>query len=85
MAFALPLFIRSLAGPASADSTPRSNPFTCFIAALAATRQRQADEEIARWLARHGGKFTDDLDRQIERRVLAPHTDLNRSARRQFI
>ena len=39
--------------------------------ALAVSRQQQADREIARYLARSGGKFTDESEREIERRLTA--------------
>jgi hypothetical protein len=42
-----------------------------FMHALAASRQKQADREIARYLARSGGKFTDESEREIERRMIA--------------
>lgn len=39
--------------------------------ALAAARMRQAEREVARYLADNGGKFTDEAEREIERRFLA--------------
>ena len=42
-----------------------------FMHALATSRQKQADREIARYLARSGGKFTDESEREIERRMIA--------------
>ncbi len=45
--------------------------FARLFAAMAASRQRAADREIARYLARSGGKFTDDMEREIERRFLS--------------
>ena len=39
--------------------------------AMMASRQRQVDREIARYLAGTGGKFTDEAEREIERRVLS--------------
>jgi hypothetical protein len=41
-----------------------------FVAAQEA-RMRQAEREIALYLTRTGGKFTDEAERQIERRFLA--------------
>ena len=32
-------------------------------------RQRQADAEIARYLSQSGGKLTDDMEREISRRL----------------
>jgi hypothetical protein len=44
-----------------------------FLAALMASRQRQADMEIARYLHLTGGKITDSAEREIERRFLTDH------------
>ena len=46
------------------------NFFRRFFEALQATRMRQADREIARYLELNGGKFTDEVEREIERRFL---------------
>jgi hypothetical protein len=37
--------------------------------ALYASRQRQADNEIARFIANAGGRFTDDLERRMMARL----------------
>jgi hypothetical protein len=42
-----------------------------LLAAMMASRQRQAEREIARYLRNHGGKFTDEAEREIERRFLS--------------
>jgi hypothetical protein len=34
-----------------------------------ASQQRRADREIARYIERHGGVLTDDLERRIMRRL----------------
>ena len=39
--------------------------------AMMEARQRQAEREIARYIERSGGKFTDSLERQIEHRFLS--------------
>jgi len=39
--------------------------------AMMASRQRQVDREIARYLASVGGKLTDEAEREIERRLLS--------------
>ena len=39
--------------------------------ALAAQRQREVDREIARILARSGGRITDSVEREIMQKVLA--------------
>jgi hypothetical protein len=41
-----------------------------LIAAMMESRRRQADREIGRFLANSGGKFTDEVEREIERRFL---------------
>ena len=38
--------------------------------AIIVSRQRQADFEIARFLESRGGRITDDVEREIERRFL---------------
>jgi hypothetical protein len=42
-----------------------------LLDAMVASRQHQADREIARFLAGSGGKFTDETEREIERRFLS--------------
>ena len=44
--------------------------FAWLLAAMMESRRRQADREIARYLAGTGGKFTDEVEREIERRFL---------------
>ena len=39
--------------------------------ALIVARQRDAEREIARYVAGSGGKFTDETEREIERRFLS--------------
>ncbi len=39
--------------------------------ALEAQRQREVDREIARYLARSGGRITDGMEREIMQKVLA--------------
>lgn len=42
-----------------------------LLASMMASRQGQAEREIARYLRNQGGKFTDDAEREIERRFLS--------------
>ena len=42
-----------------------------FYNALVESRQRAAEREIATYLHDIGGKFTDDAEREIERRFLS--------------
>ena len=41
------------------------------------SRQREADRQIARFLARSGGALTDDLEREITGRVLTSNSSVN--------
>jgi hypothetical protein len=45
--------------------------FARLLAAMQLSRQRQAEREVAMYLANAGGKFTDEAERVIERRFLA--------------
>lgn len=45
--------------------------FGRLLDAMMAARLRQAEREVARYLADIGGKFTDEAEREIERRFLA--------------
>jgi hypothetical protein len=45
--------------------------FSRFFGAMMIARSRQAEREIARYLNRTGGKFTDEAEREIERRFLS--------------
>jgi hypothetical protein len=38
--------------------------------AIFESRQKQADRDIARFLARSGGRLTDDIEREIAQRLL---------------
>ena len=50
---------------AAVRTTPQRSFFSRAFDALRASRQRQAEREIARILEAHGGKFTDETDRLI--------------------
>ena len=45
--------------------------FGRLIAAMMVARSRAAEREIARYLHGTGGKFTDEAEREIERRFLS--------------
>ena len=49
----------------------RPSFFARFLAAMMASRQRQAEREIASYLERNGGKLTDTAEREIERLFLS--------------
>lgn len=52
-------------------AAPRRGFFTRVLDAMMAARMRQAEREIAHYLADTGGKFTDESEREIERRYLS--------------
>jgi hypothetical protein len=57
--------------PAARTSPPAKAGFLHRIFdALVAARTRQAEREIARYLATTQGKFTDQMERDIERRLI---------------
>jgi hypothetical protein len=71
MAYApLALTLQGLTLP---KSEARKGPglFARLLAALANSRQHQAEREIARFMALNGSKFTDETEREIERRFLS--------------
>ncbi len=45
--------------------------FARLMEAMMAARMRQAEREIALYLNNTGGKFTDEAEREIERRFLS--------------
>ena len=45
--------------------------FARLLDALMASRMRQAEREISQYITLTGGKFTDDAEREIERRFLS--------------
>jgi hypothetical protein len=53
----------------SALTTKKPSFFARFFRATIESRQRQADLAIERYLARTGYKLTDDVEREIERRL----------------
>lgn len=65
---------RDLAYAQPAPSKPRVGFFRRILDAMMAARLRQAEREIATYLADTGGKFTDEAEREIERRFLSTPT-----------
>ena len=49
----------------------RRSLFRRLLDALIAARMRQAEREIAIYLEGNGGRFTDETEREIERRFLS--------------
>lgn len=71
MAYApLALTLQGLALPQS-DARKGKGFFTLLLEAMATARQHDAEREIARYIAASGGKFTDETEREIERRFLS--------------
>ena len=57
--------------PAKAKVAPQRGFFGRMMDAMMAARMRQAEREIALYLDHTGGKFTDEAEREIERRFLS--------------
>ncbi len=57
------------AAPAKTSNSPSF--FSRVVGAMMLARTRQAEREIARYLHGTGGKFTDEAEREIERRFLS--------------
>ncbi len=62
---------RGLAYAALARTNARPGLLSRILAAMQAARMRQAERDIARYLASTGDKFTDESEREIERRFLS--------------
>jgi hypothetical protein len=52
--------------------------------ALERSRQRETNRQIAAFLARSGGRFTDDIERELMSRVATGEWNVAASARRGF-
>lgn len=52
-------------------AAPKQSFIVRLFRALHEARMRQAEREIALYLARTGGKFTDSTEREIEQRFLS--------------
>jgi hypothetical protein len=71
MARSIPFDIASTDTPAAPIATaPKRRLLLRFYDALIESQQRRAEREIARYLQRGGVKFTDQVEREIERRFL---------------
>ena len=62
--------LRELSYPEASKRASRRGLLFRVSDAMMALRQRQTDREITRYLAGIGGKFTDEAEREIERRFL---------------
>ena len=56
-----------------AEKEPRKSIWRRFFDGIVLAQERRADREIARFLASHGGLLTDDMEREIMRRVMHNH------------
>ena len=54
----------------STVTTDRKGFFARFMAGIYQARSRQAEREIAHLIELKGGRLTDDIERQIERRFI---------------
>ena len=59
------------AQPAGATVAPARGFFARLMDMMMAARMRQAEREIALYIDHTGGKFTDEAEREIERRFLS--------------
>ncbi|MCF8476460.1 MAG: hypothetical protein K9G60_05485 [Pseudolabrys sp.] len=74
MAYTSTIDARNLAFTATeapAKAPAKRGFFSRVLDQMMAARMRQAEREVARYLADTGGKFTDEAEREIERRFLA--------------
>jgi len=55
---------------AHAPAEPKRGLLARFLDALIESRQREAEERVARLLVQSGGKFTDSQEQEAERSVL---------------
>jgi hypothetical protein len=55
----------------STEARPQRGLLRRVAEAIMAARMRQADREVARFISASGGKFTDEVEREIERRFLS--------------
>ena len=60
----------AIPNPCRACARKKRGLLARFLDALIASRQREAEERVARLLVQSGGKFTDSLEREAERSVL---------------
>jgi hypothetical protein len=57
-------------GPAKRDAVAKKlGVLRRILNAVLNSRQRQADRQIAAFLARSGGRLTDDIERELMRRI----------------
>ena len=55
---------------AAPRATPRPGLLRLIFEAVVDSRRRSAERDIARFVGRTGGRFTDDIERQITNRLV---------------
>ena len=63
------LYADEKALPKRDDRARKTGVVRRIIDAMSASRQRQVDQEMGQFLARSGGRLTDDLERQMTERL----------------
>lgn len=61
---------------APAKPTQKRGLVARMLDTLMAARMRQAERDVARYISETGGKFTDEAEREIERRFLSSSSRL---------
>jgi hypothetical protein len=65
--------------PASTEAKPARKPFWRSVyEAMMAQRERRAEREIAAYIERHGGRLTDDMEREMMRHLNGHTTSIGR-------
>jgi hypothetical protein len=65
--------------PADTTAKPaRKSVWRWLYEAIAASRERRAEREIAAYIERHGGRLTDDLEREMMRHLNGYRTNIGR-------
>ena len=64
------LAISKPAARANTSARTKRGIFARVLESMLLARRRQAERDIARYLSDTGGKFTDETEREIERRFL---------------
>ena len=64
-------FSHALTNDTTLAPRARTSLLARFFAAMIEARQRQADREIARYVELNGGKMTDSVEFEIERRFIS--------------
>ncbi len=69
----------AIAPPRRAEEAPEPLGFwRRLVAAIAASRRRQAQRELAAFVGRSGGRLTDDMEREMMRRLCTGDWNIRR-------